>query len=278
MAKKRKRQTLYTALTAADLGAANAMGYTPAEYEAAFPTVGAQQAASGRNRVASEVAQYPLQGPGIPGQPSGTAGYVTGVADPKKTNKPKPQPKETFGQAEDQAINQMFQGLLGQFTSGENIVNPYISGANSGQAASNAQALANHFAGGGIASPDQNVAGILNKDAQAYAAANQAGQQGIANALGQVNTANQAAANVSPYGQLLNALASKAQYNIVYQGAQPNVASSPQFVQEALASANQYQPSGVTGASPVGTAPSPVTTGSGSAVPPSTTVSSSAGG
>jgi hypothetical protein len=276
-----KKKDEYTALTPQDIATANAMGMTPAEYEAAYATVGARQAVSGRNPVAQENAQLPLQGPGIPGQPG--EGYVVGTAFPHKGGGAKPaDPKETLAQAEDQAINQMYQGLLGQFTAAENVVNPYISGANAGQAAQTAQGIGSKLAGGGVQGPDAGIAAMLSKDAQAYGAANQAGQAGVAAAIGGMSKANQAATNVSPYGQLLSALANKAQYNIVYGGAQPNVSAAPNYVQEALNAANQLQVggAGLGGATTVGTpqAPAPATTASGSAVPATGTYQSATGG
>lgn len=196
----------------------------------------------------------------------------------KKTTGARTQPQETLQQAEDAAINQMYQGVLSQFQNAASMVNPYISGAAMAGQANNAQALANRVAGGGVQGPDPSIQGVLSKDFQAQAAANQAGQQGVANAISGMNQASQAQANVSPYSQLLNSLASKAQYNIVYQGAQPNVAGSPGYVAEALNAANQYSPASAAGAAPVGGTPAPVTTSGPSLSPAPSAGAGSTGG
>jgi hypothetical protein len=189
----------------------------------------------------------------------------TDVSTHKAATAPGAQPKETLQQAEDSAINDMYQSVLGQFQTAANTVNPYISGAQMPAESQNAMSLATAMSGGGVQGPNASIQGVLNKDFQAEATANEAGQQGIANAIVGQDKASQQAAQVAPYTQLLNALASKAQYNITYQGAQPNVASSPSYVQEALANANTLQVGGAGSATTPAPAPpasstTPVTT------------------
>jgi hypothetical protein len=110
------------------------------------------------------------------------------------------------------AETQLFNSLVGQYQGEMNIVNPYISGANAAQYATSAQNVGNAFAGGGVQAQNPTTAGIISKDAAAYAAANTAGQQGVQNAIGAQGPANAAALQASPYQSILAALQSEAQY------------------------------------------------------------------
>jgi hypothetical protein len=142
-----------------------------------------------------------LVGGGTPSDPAKAAAA-------KKTTTAGTPPANPFEQAE----TQLFNSLTGQYQNAMNVVNPYISGSNAAGYANEAQSIANSFAGGGVQAQNPQTAGIISKDAAAYAAANTAGQQGVMNAITGEGQANAASLQASPYQSILAALQSEAQY------------------------------------------------------------------
>jgi hypothetical protein len=202
-----------------------------------------QPVSGGENPIADVIGNKPVE----------TA--AQGAAKPKDPTKggTTTTPAQTFANNEDQ----LFNSLINQYQAEMNVVNPYISGANSGQYANMATQIGQSFAGGGVQAANPQTAGILSKDAQAYAAANQAGVQGITSALKGAGTANAQYLQASPYLSILNALQSEAQYKTETGAGTPGLASSqlPAWLNYASQSAG------------TGTAPgtSTVGTGTGSA-------------
>ena len=122
---------------------------------------------------------------------------------------------------------------------------------------------------------DVAQAAMLGKDAAAVQKANDAGSQGVAQALTDTGKADQAFLNVSPYLGVLNALTSEAQYKTETGAPPTSITGSkmPAWLAQAYQSTVGASPSG---AATVGTTttPNPST----SATTPSTDTSSVAGG
>ena len=173
------------------------------------------------------------------------------------------------------AAEALMNSLVSQYQAGMATVDPYIGGSNAAGFASQAQAIGQGAAGAGVAAQDSAQAAMLGKDAAAVQKANDAGSQGVAQALTDTGKADQAFLNVSPYLGVLNALTSEAQYKTETGAPPTSITGSkmPAWLAQAYQSTVGASPSG---AATVGTTttPNPST----SATTPSTDTSSVAGG
>lgn len=133
------------------------------------------------------------------------------------------------------AAEQLLDGLAAQYQQTQAVVDPYISGSNWSGNLAESDAIAQGVTGVAASpSTEQTAASaILGKDAQSYAAANDAGAQGITTALKDTGLADQEYLSVSPYLGLLNALTSEAQYKTETGTPTFSIAGTPKWLQNA---------------------------------------------
>lgn len=189
-------------------------------------------------------------------------------AKPKPKAKPAAAPAAT-GTPPASAAEQLLDGLSAQYQQAQSVVDPYISGSNEAANAGLAQQIGQGIGGAGVAGQNAASAEILNKDAGAYAQANDAGMQGINTALKDTGLADQQYLSVSPYLGLLNALTSEAQYKTETGTPTFSIAGAPKWLQ------NAYQQT--IGQTAPGTSVPGVSTPGSSGSTPSTSPSSDTG-
>ena len=174
------------------------------------------------------------------------------------------------------AAETLMNSLVSQYQAGMATVDPYIGGSNAAGFASQAQAMGQGIAGGGVQGQNPATAAVLGKDAQAVQKATDAGAKGIQEALKGTGAADQAFLQVSPYMGILNALTSEAQYKTETGSPPTSITGTamPPWLAQAYQNTVGASPAG--GAAAVGgpLTPNPNT----SQTTPSSSTPSSAGG